>query len=246
MAQLNPPLLLEVLSINSPLLALDTLVVGFRKAFRDFSETVTYSGRMGLYTMQKYGTILYHFNMADMPCNTVLKESLARLDVSALILVDQTVVRTMFRRFQELENLRAFSVSAPHLQCWMPNDFSFTLPTLTTSISFPSDSINTATPVIYTSSIISTHYHGFVHLPKVEYHLPSIQDLIVEPIIAHKDATRKCITVDEAMYALAAMPGLKYFCSREECMEDETLRALRRVFPRQFMTIPKERLDWLV
>ena len=252
--------LLEVLSINSPLLAFDTLVVGFLKEFRDYSTNVSYVGQIEPYTKQKYGSIHYHFNMTGMPWNSVLKRSLKRLDISTMILLDQTVVRTMFGRFQELENLQALSVSAIHLHFWMLSDFSFTLPTFTTIISFPSDSIDTTTPVNDASSAISTHYHpGLVQLPKVEYHFPSIQDLIVAPIMAPKDGALKWMTADEAVYALAAMPGLEYFCPRGKCltgleyfwppgkcMEDDTLEDLRRVFPRQFMANPEERLDWLV
>lgn len=238
--------LLEVLSISSTLLALDTLVIGFPKDFREFSETVTRPAQKESSTRLKFGSIYHHLDMTDMPWNTVLKESLTRLDISSMILVDQTVVRIMFRRFQELENLRALCVSALHLQYWTPSAFSFTLPNFMTFTSFSSDSINTTTLVSYASSIISTHYyHGLAHLLKVKYHLPSIQDLIVEPIIAHKNATRRWMTVDEAVYALAAMPGLEYLCPRGECMEIETLKALRRVFPRQFMAIPEERLDWM-
>ncbi|KAG0058577.1 hypothetical protein BGZ90_004890, partial [Linnemannia elongata] len=239
--------LLEILSINSPLLALDTLVVGFLKEFREYSENATFPGNPEPYIRRKYGSIFYHLNMTEMPWNAVLKVSLTRLDISAMILADQTVVRIMFRRFQELENLRAFSVSALHLHYWMSSTFSFTMPTFTTLTSLPSNITNTTIPDNYASSTISTHYHDdLVHLPKVEYHLPTIQDLIVEPIITHIRAPRKWMTVDETVHALAAMPGLEYFCPREECMEDETLKALRRVFPRQFMTIPEERLDWLV
>ncbi|OAQ27879.1 hypothetical protein K457DRAFT_897341 [Linnemannia elongata AG-77] len=239
--------LLEILSINSPLLALDTLVVGFLKEFREYSENATFPGKPEPYIRRKYGSIFYHLNMTEMPWNAVLKVSLTRLDISAMILADQTVVRIMFRRFQELENLRAFSVSALHLHYWMSSTFSFTMPTFTTLTSLPSNITNTTIPDNYASSTVSTHYHDdLVHLPKVEYHLPSIQDLIVEPFITHIRAPRKWMTVDETVHALAAMPGLEYFCPRGECMEDETLKALRRVFPRQFMTIPEERLDWLV
>lgn len=239
--------LLEIMSNSSPLLVFDTLVVGCLREFRDYSIVVTFSDKVETYARTKYGFILNHLDMTDMRWNTVLKGSLKRLDISTMILLDQAVVRTIFGRFQELENLQALSVSALHLHFWMPEDFSFALPTFTTATSFPSDSIDTTTPVNDASSIICTPLHpGFVQLPKVEYHFPSIQDLIVEPMMTHKDSSLKWMTVDEAVYALAAMPGLECFCLRGKCMKDETLTVLRRVFPMQFMAIPEERLDWLV
>ncbi|KAF9141930.1 hypothetical protein BG015_001092, partial [Linnemannia schmuckeri] len=243
--------LLEVLSINSPLLALETLIVGFFKQFREYSEWATYPGEMESHIKRKFGLMYYHLHMMDLPWNRVMVESLTRLDISMAILVDRNVVGIMFKRFQELRNLRALSVSAIHLRKWIPDTFSFTLPTFHDFTSFPInniDSSSTTTPINNNSSITSTYYHDLLDLPKVEYHFPSLEDLIVEPIIFHKAAIRKYMTVDEAVYALASMPGLEYFYlrRREECMEDETYRALRRVFPRQFTAIPEERLDWLV
>jgi hypothetical protein len=249
--------LLEVLSINSPLLALETLIIGYPQEFRKYSELATFPADVEGDLKRKYGYIYHHFHMTSLPWNAVMKESLTRLDISQMILVDANVVRIMFERFQELRNLQSLCVCAFHLQNWVPKEFSFTLPTHTTFTNFSSFNIDnihsTSFPTTNHSSLpdINTdHYNDpstLLRLPTVKYCFPSLQDLIVDPITPHKSAAPQGMTVSEVIYAIAAMPDLDYFYPRREgCIEGGTLLALRRVFPRQFMAIPEERLNWLV
>lgn len=250
--------LLGILSIKSPFLALETLIIGYPKEFREYSELATHPAEMEADIARKFGSIYYRFDLTSLPWNIAMKASLTRLDISHVVLLDANIVRIVFERLQELRNLRSLCVSAFHLRDWTPKDFFFMLPTYTTFTNLPSShndsmySISLPTLVSTRSSLsdISTHQHdnpSILCLPKVQYDFPSLRDLIVEHITPLKKATPKGMTVSEVVYALAAMPGLEYFYPRgEACMEEEMLLPLRRVFPRQFMTIPEVRLNWLL
>jgi hypothetical protein len=208
-------LLLEVLSIQS--LALETLIVGspwFFQIFLEYIPESAFSTYESLAPLQTPTEELF-----DRPWHT-LKESLTRLDISTTIVADRDVASSLFRRLQELENLRALHVSARHVLDWVP------------------ESITSANPT-------TVHDKIFILPELVEYTFPSLLDFIVREEKCSPTIPMYQISVSEAVWVIATVPALQYFHLGRGSVEEEDLERLRWAFPDFFMAIPKSRLDWI-
>lgn len=161
-----------------------------------------------------------------------LKDTLVHLDMHTTIIATKEITRTFFRRLQDLPKLRALCVSTRHIFDWVHP--SYRAPRLewkgelTVAQSFGIDDNNFRT----------------FKLPTVSYSFTPLREFVVKSYPFGHGLYME-ITGDQALFAMAAMPSLEYFVAEEGAISKGTLDEFKEMLPKQFRSLPKERLAWI-
>jgi hypothetical protein len=144
-----------------------------------------------------------------------LKDTLVRLDMHTTIIATELITRTFFRRLQDLPKLRSLCVSTRHILDWVHP--SYRAPRL--------------------------GWKGF-KFPAVSYSFTSLREFVVKSYPFGHGLYME-ITGDHVLFAMAAMPSLEYFVAEDGAISRGELEGLKEMLPKQFRSLPSERLAWI-
>lgn len=170
-----------------------------------------------------------------------LRETLVQLDMHTTIIATKDITRTFLRRLQDLPKLRALCVSTRHIHDWVPPSYRalhfIWKGELPVAHTFGQSSV--------VDSIGVNHGDFFtIKLPTVSYSFAPLREFFIKSYpFGH--GGYKDITIEQALFVLAAMPGLEYFVAEDGVISKESLEELKEGLPKQFRPLPKDYLAWI-
>ena len=170
-----------------------------------------------------------------------LKETLVQLDMHTTIIATKDITRTFLRRLQDLPKLRALCVSTRHIHDWVHP--SYQAPRFIWKGELPVAHTFGQSNVV---DSVSVHHGGFFtfKLPTVSYSFAPVREFVIKSY-PFGYGEYKEITIEQALFVLAAMPGLEYFVAEDGGVSKESLVELKEASPKQFRPLPKECIAWI-
>lgn len=170
-----------------------------------------------------------------------LKETLVRLGMHTTIIATKDITRTFLRRLQDLPKLRALCVSTRHIHDWVHP--SYQAPRFIWKGELPVAHTFGQSNVV---DSVSVHHGGFFtfKLPTVSYSFAPLREFVIKSY-PFGYGEYKEITIEQALFALAAMPGLEYFVVEDGVISKDSLVELKEGLPKQFRPPPKECIAWI-
>ncbi|KAF9332415.1 hypothetical protein BGZ91_011712, partial [Linnemannia elongata] len=157
-----------------------------------------------------------------------LRETLVQLDMHTTIIATKDITRTFLRRLQDLPKLRALCVSTRHIHDWVPPSYRalhfIWKGELPVAHTFGQSSV--------VDSICVNHGDFFtIKLPTVSYSFAPLREFFIKSYpFGH--GGYKDITIEQALFVLAAMPGLEYFVAEDGVISKESLVELKEGLPK--------------
>lgn len=170
-----------------------------------------------------------------------LKETLVQLDMHTTIIATKDITRTFLRRLQDLPKLRALCVSTRHIHDWVHP--SYQAPRFIWKGELPVSHTFGQSEVVDSVSLKPGDFFT-IKLPAVSYSFAPLREFVIKSY-PFGYGEYKEITIEQAMFALAAMPGLEYFVAEEGVIGEESLVELEEGLPKQFRPLSKECLAWI-
>ncbi|KAF9545159.1 hypothetical protein EC957_011229 [Mortierella hygrophila] len=146
-----------------------------------------------------------------------LKETLVQLDMHTTIIATKDITRTFLRRLQDLPKLRALCVSTRHIHDWVHP--SYQAPRFIWKVDSPFAHTFEQSSVVNSTNV----NHGGVfaiELPTASYSFAPLREFVIKSY-PFGYGEYKEITTEQALFVLAAMPGLEYFVAEDGVIRQE-------------------------